>query len=159
MDERNFKRVLETIGRKRLLAVRGTALIGNNQSIADPGRNLIPDGLSYDLANDPQNFILKRAYFRFRYAEGPAGESGDSAMMGEAKPQTPGGIDLNPAKLDIQDEGQNIQVNVPAMDMKMFEGADFKGLTPFIIQIVPITNLPLLLGTREAVEGEKLSMR
>ena len=96
------------------------------------------------MANDPSKFLLKRAYFRFQYA---------------AKPKEVGGIDLNPAKLDIKDDGQDIQINVPPLDMKMFEGPGFKGLTPFIIQIVPVTNLPLLLGTKEAAEEEKLSLR
>ena len=81
----------------------------------------------------------------------------DKAMM--TKPSDVGGIDLNPAKLDIQSEGQDIQMNVPAMDPKMFEGPGFKGLTPFIIQIVPVTNLPLLFGTSQPAEEEKLSMR
>ena len=57
-----------------------------------------------------------------------------------------GGIDFNPAGLNIQEQGTDIKINVPAIDIKIFENMNINGFTPVIIQIVPITNLPLILG-------------
>ncbi len=71
-------------------------------------------------------------------------------MLGEK-----GGIDLNPANLTIEQEGGAIEGApsiAPAMDLQNLETIPFDGLVPVIIRIVPITNLPLLLGTVETKE-------
>ena len=69
----------------------------------------------------------------------------DSAMT------TKGGIDLNRAKMqmNVRKEGAGVQMQFdPAMIERIkrdgFDGLDFK-----IDTIIPITNLPMLLGLRE----------
>jgi signal transduction histidine kinase len=67
-----------------------------------------------------------------------------------------GGIDLNPAMLEMQKRGQGMDFNAP-MDPAMLE--NINGFTPVIIQIVPITNIPLILGFENppSVKGPELS--
>ena len=80
------------------------------------------------------------------------------AMMGAAKPSDVGGIDLNAAKLDIQEQGNDIKMNLPVIDLKAFENMNFTGFTPIIINIVPITNLPMLLGATPEEEPQEISL-
>jgi len=74
-----------------------------------------------------------------------------SALM-----QTPGGIDLNPNNLDLQTQGEVAEFNLP-FDPQMLENIQIDGLFPVIINITPITNLPLLLGVSEKEEEQQLS--
>ncbi|MDO8580497.1 MAG: hypothetical protein Q7S13_03360, partial [Candidatus Omnitrophota bacterium] len=62
-----------------------------------------------------------------------------------ASPTTPdkGGIDLNPAGLDIETQGQGADFPVPTLEQ--LENMDFNGLVPVIYKIVP-ANIPLILG-------------
>lgn len=89
----------------------------------------------------------------------------DSAMRAQAD-QSPGaanrtekakygGIDMNPSMLNIEKRGEGIDVNVP-IDPAVLQNVD--GFTPVILQIVPITNVPLLLGINTpAFSNPKLS--
>ncbi len=58
---------------------------------------------------------------------------------------TPGGIDLNTKMLDLKLEydGSNI---LPTVDPAVLKDINIKGLTPIITNVVPISNLPLMLG-------------
>jgi serine/threonine protein kinase/serine/threonine protein phosphatase PrpC len=62
-----------------------------------------------------------------------------------ASPTTPdkGGIDLNPAGLEIETQGQGAEFPVPTLEQ--LENMDFNGLVPVIYKIVP-ANIPLILG-------------
>ena len=78
---------------------------------------------------------------------------GDAAMKGSGDikapaPEKNGGIDLDPAHLDIQTEGNAIPMNVPAQAPD-FNPATVEGLVPVILNVRPITNMPLLLGLNE----------
>ena len=67
---------------------------------------------------------------------------------------TPGGIDFNPSQLNIETRGQGIDFNAP-IDPQMLENLErvpVDGFTPFIFQITPVTNFPLLLGIEESDE-------
>jgi hypothetical protein len=57
----------------------------------------------------------------------------------------PGGIDLNPALLDLQIRRDGNGVPLP-LPLQPIETMHIDGFLPVIINIVPITNLPLLLG-------------
>ncbi|MCA9395434.1 MAG: hypothetical protein KC900_14630 [Candidatus Omnitrophica bacterium] len=61
-----------------------------------------------------------------------------------------GGIDLNPNLLELQIEGDRLELNIP-VDTDSLEPVRIEGLLPVIINVTPITNLPLILG---AVEKE-----
>ena len=61
-----------------------------------------------------------------------------------AKGFTPGGIDLNEDKLDLIERGSGIDFKIPDGQVDAIINAE--GFVPVIIQIAPMTNLPLFLG-------------
>jgi hypothetical protein len=72
--------------------------------------------------------------------------------VGEVQP--PGGIDLNPALLDLQikRDGNGVPLPIP---MQPIETMHIDGFLPVIINIVPITNLPTLLGLELPAQEKK----
>ena len=56
-----------------------------------------------------------------------------------------GGIDLNPELLDLQIKRDGNGVPLP-LPMQPIENMHIEGFLPVIINITPVTNLPLLLG-------------
>jgi len=56
----------------------------------------------------------------------------------------PGGIDLNPATMALSTRGSGIKINLPP-DINIIPDKPITGLTPIIIQMRPVYNLPLLL--------------
>ncbi len=81
----------------------------------------------------------------------------DKAMLADSQSgvdtSSVGGIDLDPTDLNIQEQGTEIKINVPAIDLKTLENMNINGFTPIIIQIVPITNLPLIPGVQKKEAG------
>ncbi len=83
----------------------------------------------------------------------------DSAQT-VTKKQELGGIDLNAAKMNIKEEGNDISARggsafggkLPPVDLKAFENKNFNGFTPIIIEIVPIKDLPMVLGASQPQE-------
>lgn len=61
--------------------------------------------------------------------------------------EAPGGIDLNPEKIRFDRQGQSVNFNLPSNDTLIQEYLNIQGFEPIIINITPITNIPLLLGT------------
>jgi len=74
--------------------------------------------------------------------------SGDDA-------QQVGGIDLNPEQFEIQTQGDAIQYNFPT-DLYDLESIQINGFTPVIIQILLITNFPMLLGETKSSNALEL---
>lgn len=68
-----------------------------------------------------------------------------------------GGIDFNPSNLDLQTQGHGSDFRIPSVDMEKLENMHIEGFTPIIFQIVPITNLPLLLGLNQGEEPQDVS--
>ena len=68
-----------------------------------------------------------------------------SAMTAELLFEAPGGIDFNPKNFNLETQGEGIEFN-PTFDPAQLEKIKIEGLSPVIINIVPITNLPLLMG-------------
>ena len=60
----------------------------------------------------------------------------------------PGGIDLNPQAIEMDKSGNGVDFPVPAFDPTQFQ--NIEGFLPIIINISPITNIPLLLGLAPA---------
>ena len=60
--------------------------------------------------------------------------------------QNPGGINFNLDLLELEIQGQGGNFNLPNMDRNLEHIHIDDGLLPVIINITPITNLPLLLG-------------
>jgi len=77
----------------------------------------------------------------------------DHAMAVSSPVEAPGGIDLNPNNIDIQIQGNGIDFNIP-LDSIQFQNVNFDGLVPVIINVLPVTNLNLLLGKSEVQSDE-----
>lgn len=81
----------------------------------------------------------------------------DPAMMVTKDDETPGGIDLNPNKMDLQTTGENTPLYTP-VDPAMLENMiNIDGAYPVIINITPVLNLPLLLGIEIKKKEEQYS--
>ena len=66
-----------------------------------------------------------------------------------------GGIDLNSNNLNLQTQGQEININIP-FDAQPMMNTPIDGFAPVIIQIVP-ANIPALLGVKEEEEEFEVS--
>ena len=71
-------------------------------------------------------------------------EKSDKDGTQSAIAETPGGIDLTPANLELQRQGMGI---TPFdLSNQGMENIEIDGLFPVIINVMPVTNLPLLFG-------------
>ena len=95
------------------------------QNPPDIGRAETPD-------SDTQTGLISRAV-------------GDRSVLSPNRQEEVGGIDLNPNLLELQIEGDRLELNVP-IDTGTIEPVQIEGLLPVIINVTPITNLPLILG-------------
>jgi len=67
--------------------------------------------------------------------------------------QNPGGIDFNPNYLNIQSQGNRVEL--PTLNnSQQFQNIEIKGLVPFIFNITPITNIPMILGESQEQSDE-----
>ncbi|MCR4337325.1 MAG: AarF/UbiB family protein [Candidatus Omnitrophica bacterium] len=76
-----------------------------------------------------------------------------------AATEAPGGIDFNPAKMKLKTEGEQIDYQFP-FDPQSLGTVPFDGLTPVILKITPVPNVPQFLGlnqetSKTAVAGQK----
>jgi len=69
----------------------------------------------------------------------------------------PGGIDFHPDYLDIQTQGNGLNVSSP-LNMEAMENIEINGLVPFIFNITPVNNLPQLLGVTKKYDTIELSL-
>jgi len=71
-------------------------------------------------------------------------------------PERVGGIDLNPANLTIEKQGKGINMSIPLDPtiMQELETMPIDGFAPVIFQIIPVNNLPLLLGIADDLPDE-----
>jgi len=85
--------------------------------------------------------------------EKPAGQ--EEALPRFADPKAKrGGIDLNPNNVDLEIKGGEMDVPMPAFDPAQLETMPIEGFYPVIYNIIPVTNLPLLLGTSKDGESQ-----
>jgi len=77
----------------------------------------------------------------------------DAAMLTDEKPV--GGIDFNPANLNLKINHDENGKPLP-LTPQQIENINLDGLTPVIINIMPITDIPMLLG--EAAEEENMEL-
>ena len=85
--------------------------------------------------------------------ENVKGENNGSSPVKSTK----GGIDLNPTILDLNLEKRGEGVTLPISPEPLTEVLNINGLFPVIINITPITNVPLLFGEVELDENQQLS--
>ncbi len=81
------------------------------------------------------------------------------AEKDNAQSTAPGGIDLNPSMLNMQTKGTAIRFDQP-FDAKNLQNIQINGFRPIIINIQPLTNVPMLLGVAEPdpVDRPKVSL-
>jgi len=80
----------------------------------------------------------------------------DAAMLAGADDFTKGGIDLNPANLNLQIKRDGNGVPLP-IQFQDIPNINVEGFLPVIIQITPVTNLPLLFGIKTNPKEQQLS--
>ncbi|MCA9395199.1 MAG: fructose-bisphosphate aldolase class I [Candidatus Omnitrophica bacterium] len=70
----------------------------------------------------------------------------DNALVAIEKPETTGGIDLNPEimNLQIMRDGNGVALPLPQQPVETLQ--NIEGFIPVIMQMTPITNMPLILG-------------
>ena len=82
----------------------------------------------------------------------------DNAMTGDLTVNKKvGGINFNPQGLEIETQGKAVSQTAPALPPN-FEGVSINGFSPVIIQVVPVTSLPALLGYQSS-EAMPLALR
>lgn len=77
---------------------------------------------------------------------------GASPMVVQGQEEV-GGINLDPALLDLQIKRDANFVPLP-LPQQPIHSMNIEGFIPVIIHITPVTNLPMLLGLADALEGE-----
>ncbi|HPN88630.1 MAG TPA: ATP-binding protein, partial [Candidatus Omnitrophota bacterium] len=75
----------------------------------------------------------------------------DKALLTE-KQKDVGGIDLNAKNLEIKENGEKIEFKMP-LNIEELQNAE--GFIPVIINIMPITDLPMFLGVNNETEESK----
>jgi len=101
-----------------------------------------------DIAKQRTDLEIIDAYIKRIEAVSP-----DRMMAGEIKKPDVGGINLNPALLDltIKRDGNGVPLPMTPDEMKSIQ---IDGFLPIIINVTPISNLPLLLGVSEDSEQD-----
>jgi len=140
----------------------------NNKSYTIPSRNpsLTVTQRSRDLGYvngfNPVQEMVKSVYVTTtlmtvgRYAlnmkedKAMMASSDDNSFTKTNTVQNPGGIDFNLDLLEIEIQGQGRDFNLPKTDGNFERIRIDEGLLPVIINITPITNLPVVLGTVES---------
>ncbi|MCR4337629.1 MAG: hypothetical protein NUV91_07490 [Candidatus Omnitrophica bacterium] len=87
---------------------------------------------------------------RIRGADNPSAEGITGQSM------TPGGIDFNPNKMDLQTRGEGMQ-SAPIFDPSSLENVIIDGFMPVILNIQPVTNFDLLLGETTEENSGRIS--
>jgi len=104
---------------------------------------------------------LRKWSIRHRFTPPTSSAVPPAAAPGKNKPpaasspldsvKNPGGIDLNPNNLNLQTQGKSFDFQLP-LDSIDLQNIRIDGFTPVIINVAPLTNLPLLLGLVEEAQ-------
>ncbi len=115
-----------------------------------------PDGkLAVSAAGSTWRVLSDGTYNPMAVQEKPASSPmkavvSDQLSVVSKASDAPGGIDLNPALLNLQIKRDGNGVPLP-LPMQPIERMNIEGFIPVIINITPVTNLPLLLGIADDV--------
>jgi len=118
------------------------------------------EDIGFDVAED---FIVN-IFNEFRQNTGYANETLDQYLSltvipkedGMMKAEDVGGIDLNPARMNLTTEGDAFDFGIPE-EFQYLETMPINGLLPVIINITPVQNLPFLLGLTDSDEPQETS--
>lgn len=102
--------------------------------------------------------VIVTHLFGSETAGSTASAPADSALLAteKIKPENPGGIDLTPKWMNIKTEGKSVDFHI-FFNPSELENMAIEGFSPVIINITPVTNLPLLLGIKKGDESTELS--
>ncbi len=124
---------------------------------ADPAKLIFkPEYREMGIVILPQELVEKKEYKDFvpMYTSWERREiETDHAIATDKTNERVGGIDFNPNQLEIESQGGPIQFD---NDLILENMDKIKGFSPVIFQIVPVTNLPLLLGVKEKEKKESV---
>ena len=84
-------------------------------------------------------------------------DKSDLAMLNQEEKKELGGIDLNPEHTVMRRQGDEVKIKFPAYNQET-SSEPVDGFIPIIINIVPVTNIPLLLGETDFAEKPQLSL-
>lgn len=87
--------------------------------------------------------------------EPAAAQGGDEAMLSK----NVGGIDLNPNAFTLESTGEASGLYLPMDPQRLEQFKRVEGFYPFILNIAPVTNLPILLGVAEDKNPIQISHR
>jgi len=99
--------------------------------------------------DDEFSEMMKWVSFFILSKQSPAAnqaDRGNTDTTVEQVESAPGGIDFNTQMLNLENTGKQFQYDVPQLSPEQMEYLSIDGLVPVIINISPVTNLPLLLG-------------
>jgi hypothetical protein len=117
------------------------------------------DGDNNDLPRDINGLVVNadtsREKDKLKETQSQADNgTGERAASSQDKESNVGGIDLNPALLNLNSTGEGINFNMP--DPQSIQNIRIEGFSPIIFQIIP-TNLPLLIGTKTLRPEQQIS--
>jgi len=84
-------------------------------------------------------------------------ETSGSGANSDEDPSQLGGIDFNPQNMDLNVDGDQMEINFPPDSD--YNGMVVDGFIPVIINISPVNNIPMLLGEGQADPRESLTLR
>ncbi|MCA9407427.1 MAG: hypothetical protein KC733_01960, partial [Candidatus Omnitrophica bacterium] len=91
------------------------------------------------------NIEAVKLYYRYQF------DQSSSALESTDEAQAVGGIDLNTELLKLETEGEAIEFELPD-ELRNIDINAINGFTPIIQQMIPVTNLYMLLGSGEERE-------
>jgi predicted unusual protein kinase regulating ubiquinone biosynthesis (AarF/ABC1/UbiB family) len=119
---------------------------GIKQRFDEERRNPRNESISSETTQETPTVDLDLDHIR---ESGGGDQSMSRGIISSAFQQNPGGIDFNPNLLELQIEGEDSDFNLPINNTNL-EQIHIDGLLPVIMNITPITNLPVILGTAES---------
>lgn len=113
------------------------------------------------------HFVHKVSRGQLRLEEGPGSNTKQIGVVKKADSKkkdkaqlspsaNPGGIDFNANNMNLESQGDAIKFDLPK-NMKGIEPSSVNGVTPVIINMVPVPSLPLLLGLSQEENNKVLS--
>ncbi len=156
LKEQGVRKIQREIGATTIDQVEDAVLIHRN-TVQRLNQNMMDRGYQLTLSRygrNPLAFGKRLALWEFEKDLQP--ESSGEVSSPVTAADAPGGIDLNPSYLNLRTEGGVIDIPV-FQNTDQLMNINIQGLTPYILNITPIQNLPLILGAERKKDSGLLS--